>query len=195
MGCCVNKSPSDGFLFPAPSLFLCLQSLSLVSLLCLYNNIIESCFPPLLLPGSPDSSQNHQLGIVFKNLSAWKMSHSTGSRITKPWIAKDLSNFSLRSLLPSIIQVPTCPLCDHNGTRESWKTLVSCTAENFVIWTSSSNFYAQADHVSVFSHSFILTRARKILLTNIRILIPVLIMTSSWLPLTSNDCSRKKPQK
>lgn len=164
MGCSVNKSPSHRFLFPSSSLVLCLQSLPLVVLLCLCNSIIESWFPPLLLPGSPDSSQNLQLGIVFKNLSTWKMSHSTDSRIIKPWLSKDLSNFSLRSLFPSIIQVPTCPLCDHHGTRGSWKTLVSWTAKtrSFVTWTSSSNFYAQADHVSVFSHSLILTRARKI---------------------------------
>lgn len=134
MGCSVNKPPSQRFLFPSSSLFLCLQSLPLVALLCLYNNIIERCFPHLLLPGSPDSSQNHQLGIVFKNLSAWKMSHSTGSRIIKPWLSKDLSNFSLRSLFPSIIQVPTCPLCDHHGTKGSWKALVSWTVREGALW-------------------------------------------------------------
>lgn len=156
----INHHHTDSSFPLLPS--FCLQSLPLVALLCLYNNIIESCFPHLLLPGSPDSSQNLQLGIVFKNLSAWKMSHSTGSRIIKPWLSKDLSNFSLRSLFPSIIQVPTCPLCDHHGTKGSWKALVSWTVREGALWPGqAAPISMPKQNVSVFSHSFILTRARK----------------------------------
>lgn len=56
-------------------------------------------------------------------------------------------------------------------------------------------FLFQAAYVSIFSHSFILTGARNVSLTNIRTVIPVLLMTSYLLPPATNDYTFKRGRK